>query len=161
MAWQSPAAHATCGVSRLRLHVGRQLLGLQTLLAVRDISLPGTLMPFPFVPRSLYDEMQRTLRFALDDKNRELASVHARLQDLTEKYHALRLAGASAPVEPKVGRVVQPGPSPEALAGQRMHEEIVENLAKDIERMPGVDPTIARAEAQRLRDAALGKGTVV
>lgn len=100
-------------------------------------------MPFPFVPRSVYDDLSR------------------RYDALMEKYDRLKLAGATAPPEPKAGRVVPPGPSPEALAGQRMHDSIVESIAKDIEGMPGVDPTIARAEAQRLRDAALGKGTVI
>lgn len=90
------------------------------------------------VPRSLYDQ--------------KCAEYTA----LLDKYHALKQTGAVLPPEPKAGRVVPPGPSPEAIAAKKMHDQVVEEIAADLERMPGIDPALARAEAKRLREAAFG-----
>lgn len=75
---------------------------------------------------------------------------------LLEKYHALKTLGASLPAEPKQGRVVSSGPTPEESAEKRFHDSLIEGLAKDIESMPGVSPELAKREAKRLRDLAIG-----
>jgi hypothetical protein len=95
---------------------------------------------FDSVPRDLYD--------------RKCAEYDA----LLEKYHALKLAGAALPPEPKPGRVVEPRLDPEAVAAQRMHDELIERLSADLEHAAGVDPALAKAEAARIREQAFGKG---
>lgn len=78
---------------------------------------------------------------------------------LFDAYEKLRLAGAAAPPEPRPAKVTTPGPTPEERAERRMHDQLVESLAKEIEKLPGVDPTLAKAEADRIRREALGDGT--
>lgn len=95
-------------------------------------------MPFPFVARSLYDDLQR------------------RYDVLFERYDRLKLAGATVPPEPKPGRVIQSGPTPEEAAARRMHDQLIDELASDIEKMPGIPPEVAKAEARRIREQALG-----
>lgn len=89
---------------------------------------------FDSVPRQLYTDLQQ------------------RYDALLEKYHLLKMAGASLPPEPKPGRVVPAGPGPEEQAHRRM----VEDIAKEVEAMAGVPPAVAKAEAKRIRDAVFG-----
>jgi hypothetical protein len=75
---------------------------------------------------------------------------------LLDKYHALKTQGASLPAEPKQGRVVSSGPTPEESAEKRMHDRMLEDIAKDLEKLPGVSKDVARREAAKLREIALG-----
>lgn len=94
-------------------------------------------MPFPFVSRSVYDDLQR------------------RYDALFEKYDALRMAGA-VPTPPRA----QPtGPSPEAIAAQRRHMEQIQQLAKEIATDPRVrSGTDAMSEAMRMLGDVHGQG---
>jgi hypothetical protein len=80
----------------------------------------------------------------------------AEYDTLFAAYEKLKLAGAVAPAEPRQGRVVPAGPTSEEMASKRMHDSMIEGLAKDIEGLPGVSPAVAKREAERLRALAVG-----
>lgn len=90
------------------------------------------------VPRDLYD--------------RKCADY----DELLTKYHALKLAGATPPLESRPGRVVQAGPTAEELAQKRLHDSLVEDLARTLEGVEGPASEAAKMEARRLRAIALG-----
>lgn len=75
---------------------------------------------------------------------------------LLDKYHALKLAGAIAPPEPKPGRVVQAGPTADEAAHARMVTEIVESGAKELAKARDISLEAARAEIAGLRGLAIG-----
>lgn len=80
----------------------------------------------------------------------------AEYDTLFAAYAKLKLAGAVAPPETKPGRVVSAGPTVEESASKRMHDAMIEGLAKEIESLPGVSPALAKREAERLRSLAIG-----
>ena len=91
-------------------------------------------MRWPLIPRSVYDDLLR------------------RHDDLMERYHALRLAGAQAPA--KAVGAIAPAPSPEERARVIAEQEYAANVVRDLVGQ-GFSETDARQLAAHLREAAL------
>lgn len=103
----------------------------------------------PTVPRDVYDrEKDRA------DKAEERADY------LLRQLVSLKKKGFEAPAEPRQGRVVPPKADADSAAAKRMHTDLVERMAEDIENLEGVPKDVARAEAERMRKAALGEDLI-
>lgn len=97
------------------------------------------------VPRADYDALQT-----------RYDALHDRYDKLVDKLVLMKRKGYETPMEAKQARVIPSGPSADELAMKRVHDALINELADDIAAIPGIDPKVARAEAQRLRDVALG-----
>lgn len=86
------------------------------------------------VPRSVYDDLQ------------------TRYDQLLEKYHALKLAGAVTPAKPATA--VQPEPSPEERARRQAEEDYTQNVVRHL-MTQGASELEARVIAADLRRAAM------
>lgn len=100
---------------------------------------------FDSIPREVYDR----------EKDRA-DKAEARVDYLTKQLVALKKKGFELPHEAKPSRIIPAGPTPEESATKRMHDQLIENLAQDIEAMPGIPKDVAFAEAKRIRETALG-----
>lgn len=88
-------------------------------------------------------------------KERALAA-EAREQTLLAHLMELKAKGAYVPTP---GRVVPPGPDPEAEALRRREMQALDGLVEQIKHAKGVTDDVAREEAQRIR--AIGLSTFV
>lgn len=98
-------------------------------------------MRWPVVPRSLYEatEAQRE-------------ALQTRYDALLEKYHALKLAGASAPSRKAVA--VPPAPSPEEVFRRQAEDAYTHNVVEELI-ATGKSRTEATAIATELRATLL------
>lgn len=76
--------------------------------------------------------------------------------DLVEKYHALKLAGATPPAEPKPGRVVQAAPDADEMAELRLREHLLDEGAKQFAKARGIPVEQARAALAESLNVGLG-----
>lgn len=113
-------------------------------------------MTWPLVSRARYDEMQRTLRFSLDEKNADLGMWQAKHDHLVEQIISMRRDGFSV-AKPAT---VRQSPDDEAVGLQRAEAalvlraadvEFITKATRDIMQKTGVSEAQARAEAIRLR----------